>query len=160
MLLGFCVWRLGGGRWFIPPILRERGSDIDELIHHFVKLLCSQHQLQIPGIDRRLLKVLRSYHWPGNIRKLRNVVESLLLTGSGERLTLDDLPQDFLEVAPAERERLGMAPVKELAANERQTIENAIKNSDGNLTRAAKQLGISRSTLYRRINFYDLQAHS
>ena len=143
----------------VPP-LRERGSDIDELIHHFVKLLSSQHQLQIPGIDRHLLKVLRSYHWPGNIRELRNVVESLLLTGSGERLTLDDLPQDFLEAAPAERERSGIVPVKELAANERQTIENAIKNSGGNLTRAAKKLGISRSTLYRKINFYELQAHS
>ena len=128
MLLGFCVWRLSGERWF-TPILREHGSDIDELIHHFVKLLCSQHQLQIPVIDRHLLKVLRSYHWPGNIRQLRNVVESLLLTGSDERLTLDDLPQDFLEAAPAELERSGIAPVKELAANERHTIENANKYS-------------------------------
>ena len=143
----------------VPP-LRERGSDIDKLIEHFLKLLCTQHQLQIPSMERHLLKVLRSYHWPGNIRELRNVIESLLLTGSGERLTLDELPQDFLETAPPEHERSGTAPVKELAANERQTIENAIRNSGGNLTRAAKQLGISRSTLYRKIQFYDLQAHS
>ena len=143
----------------IPP-LRERGSDVDVLVKHFLSLLGTLHQLPIPSVDRDMLKVLRSYHWPGNIRELRNFIESVLLSNSNGRLTLDDLPRELLEPGPSEREHTGIAPVKELAANERQTIEHAIKTSGGNLTRAAKQLGISRSTLYRKINSYQLQVHS
>ena len=143
----------------VPP-LRERRSDIDDLLRHFLKLLCAQHKLKIPSVGKDILKVLCSYHWPGNIRELRNVIESLLLTNSNGDLTLDDLPKQFLEAAPPELAQSSIPPVKELAANERQTIENAIKSCGGNLTHAAKQLGISRSTLYRKIEFYKLQAHA
>lgn len=139
----------------IPP-LRERGPDIDELIDHFFKLLGAEHQLQIPCMNRHVLKVLHSYHWPGNVRELRNVIESLLLTNSTGRLTLDDLPQEFLNATLPLVEQSGKPPVKELAANERQTIENAITHAGGNLTQASRKLGISRSTLYRKIRYYKL----
>jgi transcriptional regulator of acetoin/glycerol metabolism len=106
------------------------------------------------------MAVLRAYSWPGNVREMRNVIENLLLTSSEEVVTLDELPAELLDetftagvVAP---------PVLEqscsLEETERLAIARAVQGAHGNLAHAARSLGVSRSTLYRKLEFYQLGA--
>lgn len=142
----------------IPP-LRDRGADIEQLIQHFLKILCSEHAMELPTLSRDVMDVLRFYHWPGNVRELRNVLESLLLTIGDDTISLDDLPLELLSATPQASDGERKAPVAGLEATERKAIERAIEVNRGNLSRAAKQLGISRSTLYRKIDHYQLGQH-
>jgi len=138
------------------PSLRERGADVDELIRHFLRDLSTLHHLEVPSLSREVFDALRCYPWPGNVRELRNVIESLLLTKSNTAVTLDDLPRELFEQNTTTSVAAENMPVRGLEATERQAIEKAIEDNRGNLTRAAKQLGISRSTMYRKIEHYQL----
>jgi DNA-binding NtrC family response regulator len=109
--------------------------------------------------------MLRAYAWPGNVRELRNVIESLLLTAEGETVTGDEVAALF-EAAPqvsdcAADPRLpasALGPAASLEEAERAMIMQAIGRSHANLAEAARSLGISRSTLYRKMERYGLTA--
>jgi len=139
----------------IPP-LRERSQDVALLIEHFNQQLAAQHNLPPVIFEPQALDLLARYHWPGNVRELRNVVESLLLMGGDKSIELADLPEE-LRASGEEKPTSASSPeLKGLEATERDAIEAAIKASNGNLSRAARQLGISRSTLYRKIEHYSV----
>jgi transcriptional regulator of acetoin/glycerol metabolism len=92
---------------------------------------------------------LKQYHWPGNVRELRNVIERLVIMSEGGTLPLDDLPIS----APSVPEPL----ILNLEALEKQAIQKAISLHQGNLSKAAQSLGLSRTTLYRKMMRYELQ---
>ena len=146
--------RIGVTRVLVPP-LREREGDLELLIEHFVRLLAQRHGVAPRVFDDDVLGVLRRYAWPGNVRELRNLIEGLLLTSSDELVRRHELPAEMLngsEPAPPD------VDMTRLESTERLTILKAIESVQGNLAQAARVLGISRSTLYRKVERYRLES--
>jgi transcriptional regulator of acetoin/glycerol metabolism len=152
-------YRIGVTSLTMPP-LRDRIEDIEVLIEHFNRKLSMRHGVPMRRFGPDVIAALRALPWPGNVRELRNVVESLLLTGSGDPATLQDLPPELLAQGAASlaRDAAPLAPAERaaglLADAERDTILRAMKAEHGNLASAARSLGISRSTLYRKLGRY------
>jgi DNA-binding NtrC family response regulator len=151
--------RIAVTRLKIPP-LRERSSDVDLLIEHFSQQLAERHGVPKRHFPPEVLDALRAYAWPGNVRELRNVVESLLLIGDTVEVSCEELDDEIvgerLSPTPAAVAPAAMEPGS-LEAAERQTITRAIQSVQGNLAQAARHLGISRSTLYRKVERYGLE---
>jgi DNA-binding NtrC family response regulator len=127
------------------PALRLRPDDIEPLAQHFLGRFCSQHNRAVefgPGCG----EVLRSHAWPGNVRELRNVVERAVVLGRTNPLDADEL-RCFLSSAHAPV--CGLTLDDAVARAEREAVEAAISMSRGNLTDAAKTLGVERASLYR-----------
>jgi transcriptional regulator of acetoin/glycerol metabolism len=148
-----------------PPPLREREGDVDLLVAAFNRRLAVRHGVAERRFGDAVLAMLRTYPWPGNVRELHNVVESLLLMADGEAVTVEEAAA-FLETMP-ERPGAEAAPMVSAAVAgsgasleqaERATIARAIVQSHANLAEAARSLGISRSTLYRKMERYGLHA--
>jgi DNA-binding NtrC family response regulator len=148
-----------------PPPLRERAGDLDLLVDLFNGQLAARHGMPERQFDEAVRAMLRAYAWPGNVRELRNMVESLLLMGEGEAVTEAEVAA-LLEAAspPVTRpaEPVAAAAVGTNGASlehaERAAIAQAIRVSHANLAEAARSLGISRSTLYRKMERYGLSA--
>ncbi|MDZ5459519.1 sigma-54-dependent Fis family transcriptional regulator [Azohydromonas lata] len=155
--------RIAVTRLKIPP-LRERGNDVDLLIEHFSQQLAERHGVPKRHFPPDVLDALRAYAWPGNVRELRNVVESLLLVGDAVNVSCEELDEEIVaERAPSRP--VATAPATpaapepaSLEAAERLTITRAIQSVQGNLAQAARHLGISRSTLYRKVERYGLES--
>ena len=137
----------------MPP-LRERPGDLPLLVQHFIQSLARENEKKIDGITPDAMQALAAHEWPGNVRELRNAVERMVVLARGDRLTLRDLPPNLREGAPAAAPRGGALS---LEANEKQMIVRALKAHDGNVTKAAADLGISRRTLHRKLNEYGLR---
>ncbi len=150
-------YRLAGIRLTIPP-LRQRLEDLPELIWFFVSQYAAEAGRQIQGIDRQTLALFEQYHWPGNIRQLRNVIRTALILGSGPLLSatgIEWLKEELTEVEEEEWiNRPAQETVNSLEEAERQAILAALEHTRGNQTQAAKVLGISGRTLRERIRKY------
>jgi len=136
-------YRIGVTVIEIPP-LRARDGDIQHLLAHYNRTLAAKHEVEPLKISPEALAALSGYAWPGNVRELRNLVEGLLLTCPGSEIHAADLPPEIVGLAPED------VPLR-LEDVDRQTIRRAIATSGGNLSEAARKLGIARSTLHRRI---------
>ena len=134
----------------LPP-LRERREDIPLLADHFIKGLARAWQKPITGLTRDALQHLMAYTWPGNVRELRNSIEHAFVTVQGDRITLLDLPMEVRQPSGRlHRERLQPYLSADDPA-ERQRILDALEQTGGNRTEAAKVLGYSRVTLWKKI---------
>ena len=140
-------YRIGVTTVRIPP-LRERTGDTDLLVPHFNELLSRRHDLTPRQFDPAAMEAFRHHDWPGNVRELRNVIESPLLMSDEPPITLADLPSDIVPASAIP----SAAPVTSLESLEHKAIEAAIASHSGNLTNAARALGISRTTLYRKMD--------
>lgn len=144
----------------VPP-LRERGSDIELLTQHFNQKLAERHGIDGRSFGPEVMALLRAYSWPGNVRELRNVVESLLLISNEDAVRCNELPEELLLLAGNDiKSTAGLivpAPAASLEEAERLAIMFAVKKMHGNLTQAARALGVSRSTLYRKVERYHLE---
>ena len=132
----------------IPP-LRERKEDIPLLISSFIKEIAEENGKSIQGIDSRATAVLYNHSWPGNIRELRNCIESAIVMAKGNVVTVEDLPP-YIRTPPDEnfiKIRAGTS----LEDVEKQIIEFTLNHFDGNKSRAAEALGIGRKTLHRKL---------
>jgi transcriptional regulator of acetoin/glycerol metabolism len=144
-----------------PPPLREREGDVDLLVDVFNRQLAARHGVAARLFGEPVMAILRAYAWPGNVRELRNLVESLLLMAEGEAVTVEEMTV-FLETTTqpaavlAEPPAAGAGNGASLEQAERATIAQAIVRSHANLAEAARSLGISRSTLYRKMERYGL----
>ena len=144
-----------------PPPLREREGDIDLLVDVFNRRLAERHGVAARHFGEPVMAVLRGYAWPGNVRELHNVVESLLLMAEGDAVTVEEVAT-FLESRPQAAGSVALASSAAAGAGasleqaERATIAQAIVQSHANLAEAARSLGISRSTLYRKMERYGL----
>ena len=147
--------RINVTRVRVPP-LREREHDIELLTDHFNLQLSLRHGVPVRQFGDEVRAIMRAYAWPGNVRELRNMVESLLLTSAHDCVQPHELPEELLVTAAS----LDVAPNdpqgSSLEEGERLAIARAIKESQGNLTQAARALGVSRSTLYRKVERYRL----
>jgi DNA-binding NtrC family response regulator len=134
----------------LPP-LRERREDILPLAQYFLKRHASRYGMDRSGFSDAALHELRAYDWPGNVRELDHTVERAVLLARLPTLQAEDLGL----VAPVAR---GPAAVSDtsLEALEREAIRQALARNDGNVSLAAKALGLSRSALYRRLQRYGL----
>lgn len=153
-------YRVGVTRITIPS-LRERDGDVDLLIEHFNRALALRHGVPARAFPDIVMEVLRAYSWPGNVRELRNVVENLLLTSNDERVTLAELPAEVLDGSPAARDEAHAGAVTasgSLEESERFAIARALRHAQGNMAQAARALGVSRSTLYRKMEQYRLRS--
>lgn len=134
----------------VPP-LSERREDIELLVRNFLKLFGKKYQKSKMRLNATTLEKLVAYHWPGNTRELQVAVERAVLMSASPLLA----PEDFLfsessSNASVESEDLNMEHMEKFA------IQSAIRKAEGNLTKAAKTLGLGRSTLYRKMEKYKL----
>lgn len=139
----------------IPP-LRERAGDIPLLIQHFLKTSAKDNNREIESITPDAMQVLQTYPWPGNVRELRNAVERMVVLSRNQRITLRDLPPEIRERAGGNMATAAGGPALSMEQAEKNLIVRALKASNGNRTKAAEQLGISRRTLHRKLNEYQL----
>lgn len=138
----------------IPP-LRERLGDIPLLAEHFVSEFSYRYNKPIQYITREAINALEKYSWPGNVRELKNCIEYMIATTSDNILGLDDVPE-YIKQSPAEIEFPPALTGISLAQMEKTLITNTLKSVDGNRSAAAKILGISERTLYRKIEEYKI----
>jgi len=146
----------------VPP-LRARSGDAELLAKHFLALHARRYGRPNARFTERALERIRSYSWPGNVRELRNAIEQAVLTTTGEidemHLGIRDIPEPFAApaAAPAGRDGGGAMPqAGKLDETERSLIAQALNEARGNVTQAARLLGISRDTLRYRIEKHGL----
>ncbi len=129
----------------LPP-LRERAADIPLLVAEFVKEFCIRERKALT-ISDEVMKILQAYHWPGNIRQLRNVIERAVVLAKGRMITIKELSEELLS-QQEHSETLSKRTLKDL---ETQAIKDALRECKGNKSKAAKALGISRKAFYKRL---------
>lgn len=144
----------------IPP-LRERPKDISLLFNYFLKEMSTRLNRYISTIDPAVIDSLEAYDWPGNIRELQNVVERILLVNEDDRITKELLPREIVKGAGIKNEGEPESLIPTLSTRdlrkqyaleqEREQILKALNDHGGNICKAAASLGISRSTLYRKM---------
>ncbi|MEO0215946.1 MAG: sigma-54 dependent transcriptional regulator [candidate division WOR-3 bacterium] len=121
----------------LPP-LRQRKEDIPLLAEHFLKSICERENLGEKRLLKSTIEVLKNYHWPGNVRELKHLIERAAVLADTYYIKPEHINLPGMEIEP----------LKELENNE---IKKALKECKGNISEAAKRLGISRATLYRRL---------
>jgi two-component system repressor protein LuxO len=164
----------------LPP-LRERGDDVLRLTRHFLVQFSEEEQRGFTGLTPEAEATLAGYPWPGNVRELQNVVRNIVVLNDGELVTPEMIPATIRNAASGRRAEPGFAPfwlapdaaepvggeqgtaelpasadaIRPLADCEREIIEAAIRACGGNMTEAAKRLGISSKTIYRKRQEWD-----
>ena len=140
------------------PNLAERPDDIIPLADHFRKTFAKKHSKKVRGISGPASRKLFSYEWPGNVRQLRNMIESMVVIDMDEILDLDDLPPELSDVDESNLPSGGPSELigKPLSEIERWAIEQTLKLTGGNREETSKVLGIGARTLYRKIKDYEL----
>ena len=156
-------FRLNVVRITLPP-LRERRVDIPLLIEHFLTIVSAAHRRESPNVSRAARHALINYDWPGNIRQLRNAVESMLVNDFDGLLDVDDLP-DEIRPAPGSVTESEIGEMvfgsdhligKKLDEVEKYYLQRALEVTKGNREEAAGLLGMGERTLYRKIKEYNL----
>ncbi len=151
-------YRLNSISLHLPP-LRERKGDIPLLVNHFLKKSSQEVKKHIHGISPECMSFLEGYDWPGNIRELQNVVERLVTWAeNNSTITEDYLPPELLSQmvkVPQIYKRTGKL-YSTMHSLEKDIITKALKDAEGNKSKAAEILGISRPLLYRKIELYGL----
>jgi two-component system NtrC family response regulator len=135
----------------IPP-LRERDGDAEVLAHSFLAKFNEQQGRNVRGFSAAALSALAEHPWPGNVRELENRVKRAVIMSDGKRISPVDLDLAEPETVP---EVLNLAQAREEA--ERREIPRALSRVDGNITRAAKLLGVSRPTLYDLLRHHKIK---
>jgi transcriptional regulator with PAS, ATPase and Fis domain len=139
----------------IPP-LRERVEDVPLLVDHFLKKHEKNYKKAVTGIEPVAMAALMKYSWPGNVRELENLVEMLLAYGKSPVVRLSELPERILHGSTQRKPGTLGDEVIKLKEAERQLIINALNKSKGNKSLAAQMLGISRKSLYKKLDDYGI----
>ncbi len=131
------------------PALKDRAEDIPLLASRFIKEISAKNGGAVTGITPAAMRILEQYRWPGNVRELRNVVEKMVVLSAGGLLDVDDVPDDLKSAAPSR-----LSPSVTLDENEKAQILAVLQECNGNRSLAARRLGISRRTIYRKLDEY------
>ena len=136
----------------IPP-LRERPDDNPVLVREFLQEFCQRYGYPVPHVPVQTMDVFLGHSWPGNVRELRNAVERCVILGRGESIRVEWL-RDLFDMAAALRDdtqarqaKVPQAPRQRLA-QARQHLDEVLNRHPGNLSAAARELGVTRKTLY------------
>uniref|UniRef100_UPI004047BDDE sigma-54-dependent transcriptional regulator n=1 Tax=Roseivirga sp. TaxID=1964215 RepID=UPI004047BDDE len=133
------------------PALAERIEDMDILVNHFIQMYGKKYQKPKISIDQNTIAKLKKYHWPGNIRELQHAIERAIILADGNKLTADDFV-----LQPNRASKRLEEDILDLSEMEKRLILKALDKHNGNVTRAAKDLGLDRLALYRRLQKYGL----
>ncbi|MCD4654209.1 sigma 54-interacting transcriptional regulator, partial [bacterium] len=134
----------------LPP-LRDRLEDIPLLVDHFIDHFNTIQGRNIPGIADDVLTILMNYSFPGNIRELRNIIERAFVICRSGAIHIHHLPEKLVGSFKVVLPESGM----KLSEMERVIIGNALERNGGSISRTAKELGIHRATLYRKLKSYE-----
>ncbi|RKZ49819.1 MAG: hypothetical protein DRQ48_01390 [Gammaproteobacteria bacterium] len=141
--------------------LSGRHEDIEGIAQLVLERTRKAHTIVPKYISPSLLTTLKNREWPGNIRELVNVVECMCFMSDNETLSIEDLPDEYLRdesgMTSESHLNLSTQPAASLDSAERQTIEAGIKQTNGNMTQAAKLLGIAKGTLYRKVKKHGIK---
>lgn len=144
------------------PRLADRRDDIIPLIDHFRREFAQRHRKTIKGISPTATRHLLAFDWPGNVRQLRNVIESMVVIDIDGMLDVDDLPPELQGASPLEAASPGEAPShligRPMEEIERWAIEQTLTLCGGNREESAKTLGIGARTLYRKLKEYGMKS--
>jgi len=133
---------------FRLPALRERLEDIVPLAQYFITKYCQKYQRQEMNLTKSATQALRQYSWPGNIRELSHIMERAVLLNQGDKLEVEALNL----VSQSNKQDL---PMMTLEQAEKLLLKKALTTTENNITQAAKLLGLTKSSLYRRLEKYD-----
>jgi two-component system response regulator HydG len=139
----------------LPP-LRDRGDDVLLLLNHYLEEFGKENKRAFKGFTPKAYEVLAAYDWPGNIRELRNLVERMVVLARGEWLDVEDIPPHVRIVKSMGQAVLNGSPEMTVDQMEKEMILQALNRTAGNRTLAAEQLGMSRRTLHRKLNKFDV----
>jgi DNA-binding NtrC family response regulator len=147
------LYRINTIEIHIPP-MRERKEDISLLAEHFLHTYTKKYNKQIHAISESALKKMQKYSWPGNVRELQHALERAVIMSTGHILNAEDL---FFNPSVQDKSEDNII-LEELTLEEveKMLIRKALKKFDGNITMAAQELGLTRSSLYRRLEKYGL----
>lgn len=140
------LYRINTIELHIPP-LRERGNDIQLLADYFLTRYARKYKKEIKGLSRDARTKLQNYDWPGNVRELQHAIERAVILSDGQMLK----PENFMLQPSAARKKIETEELN-LSILEKEAIERALRRADGNVTRAAELLGITRFALYRKLD--------
>ena len=138
------------------PSLRERMSDLLPLINEFLKIFNEKNKKEVKDFSPECLEVLRKYHWPGNIRELKNLVERTVILCEGDTVELKHFPRHIL-AAPQKESGESIVLGRELQEIEKDVIFKTLKMTHNNKTKAAQILGISLKTMHNKLNKYYIE---
>jgi len=144
-------YRLSVFQISLPP-LRERTKDIPALASYFAAVFAGKTNKLVPVLQKEYLEALQRYHWPGNIRELKNIIERSVILNEEEKLTIKNLPVELQSANPQ-----SLQSVFELAVAEKLHIQKVLSHTKGNKTEAARLMGIGLTTLYRKIEEYKIE---
>lgn len=150
------LYRLNTIPVHLPP-LRERKSDIGLLAEHFLQRHIKRYNKSIEGLMDKALEALLQYGWPGNVRELDHTIERAVLLASGNEIKVSDLGL-IPTAAPGDESALGGPSLDDMSLEdvEKYLIQRTLKRNDGNATKTAQDLGLSRSAFYRRLQRFGL----
>jgi len=148
----------------VPP-LRERKEDIPALLDYFIGKFNRKLDRHIAGADPEVLELLQEHDWPGNIRELENLVERLVLMAKGDVIVMADVPAELIEAVEIREPAAGNGDrrsIKELIREktediEKQMIVRVLAECEGNISKAARELGLSRRGLHLKLAKYNLR---
>ncbi|WP_326907721.1 sigma 54-interacting transcriptional regulator [Sedimentibacter sp. MB31-C6] len=145
----------------LPP-LRERKTDIPELIHHFLNKLSYQLNKDIKDISPNAMEKIMSYDWPGNIRELENIIERAVNICNGQVITEGDILIENInsitkKIKVYDEDNINEVEIVPLEVLERRAIEGALKKSNGNISLTANLLKVTRNTIYNKMKKYNLE---
>jgi len=146
------LYRINTVEIFLPP-LRDRQDDIPLLAEHFLKSYSQKYRKDFKGFKSSAMQLLQRYNWPGNIRELQHAIERAIIMAEGDELDSRDF--FFLSSKPV-NEKISNANTLNLDDVEKNVIQKAIDKNGGNISKAAKELGLTRASLYRRLEKYGL----
>jgi two-component system, NtrC family, response regulator HydG len=146
------IYRINTVEITVPP-LRKRGDDILLLAKHFSKIYSNKYLKPQLEFDKTALDKLLNYHYPGNVRELQYAIERAVIMAEGDVLKANDIIFSPIEKAAVSEEEVVHT---NLSSVEKNTILKVIEKNNGNISKAAKELGITRTALYRRLNKYDI----
>jgi two-component system, NtrC family, response regulator len=152
------LYRLNLINIHLPP-LRDRRRDIPRLANHFLRLAAEAYRSEVESISARAMEWLRSQSWPGNIRQLRQTIDRAVLIRGGRELDVDDFFA-VRDAASAEPRDVALPEAGTITLDEleKRMIVKCMKHYDGNVSRVAEALGVSRAALYRRFEKYEIEA--
>jgi len=135
----------------VPP-LRERKDDIPLLVSDFIREFCAREN-KVLEVSDEVMKIFLNYDWPGNVRQLKNVIERAVVLAKKSSISIRDLPEEFLHYRKQQSRTVKIRSLKEF---EIQHITKVLEECQGNKSRTAKILGISRKALYKRFKEFQI----
>ena len=133
----------------LPP-LRERTDDVKLLANHFLQKLTQKYRKKIDGFSKEAINAMKEYQWPGNIREIEHIIERAVIITDNEQIEITDLHFSTKKAA------INLSDNLNLEEAEKILVEQAIQKHQGNISRAAKDLGLTRAALYRRLEKHQL----